>query len=93
MSPDPRDFLPAKPPFLPLPERVAKEQLNKYKEQLIPIDIMSAEDKLLAAIFGGKTILMVKCTGCGRWLRDDEAIYLNYLAYHSKCSARLYEGD
>jgi len=74
-----------------LPERVARERLNKYKEIPIPADTMSAEDKLLNAIFGGKTTLMVKCNGCGRWLKDDEVIYLNYLAYHSKCAAKLYE--
>ena len=90
---DSSDFLPARPPFLPLPERIVKEGLNKYKEQPIPIDIMSAEDKLLSAIFGSKTILMVKCKGCGKWLKDDEATYLNYLAYHSQCAAKLYEGE
>ena len=93
MSPDPRDFLPARPPFLPLPERVARERLNKYKEQPVKQAVLSAEEKLLSAIFGPKamSVLMVKCNGCGRWLKDNEAIYLNYLAYHSMCAAKLYE--
>ena len=72
-----------------MPEKLVKERLNQYKEQSVSLDNLSAEDKLLAAIFGGKTTLMVKCNGCGKWLRDEEALYINCMAYHYSCSDKI----
>ena len=93
--PGPRDFLPARPPFLPMPETVIRYGLNEYMEMPITAKgAMTAEEKLLAAIFSRpKAILTVKCRGCGKWLEDDKAIYLNNLAYHSECAAKIYGGE
>ncbi len=88
---DPRDFLPAKPPFLPIPEAIIRRGLNEYMKLPVPKVTMTPEERLLSSLFAPKTVLMVKCRGCGEWLKDKEAIYLNNLAYHPECAAKLYE--
>ena len=88
--PNPKDFLPAKPPFIPIPSAIIKRGLNEYSERPVKVAKKSPEDRLLDAIFGKKrTVLMVKCRGCGEWLEDENATYLNNMAYHSACAARV----
>lgn len=58
----------------------------------VPEITMTTEERLLSAIFmKPKAVLMVKCKGCGKWLKDEKAVYLNNLAYHPECAAKLYE--
>lgn len=86
--PKPSDFLPAKPPFAPIPTGLAKQMLNDYKFQPTKEKGGTPEEQLMSAMLGENVTQYVRCNVCDVWLPEEETIYFDNMAYHYSCVGR-----